>query len=139
AEVDTQVQLLERIVRFVENLESLAPMQREAVISRILRPNYSLSLDGPLGGRISLSDLAAFSNPATNPLFKSNQILETDEEIELQVQVLERVVRFVGDLEALSSVQRQGVINRILLPDYQLRLDGPVAGPISAADIAAFT
>src|SRR5207302_393297 len=128
----------ERIVRFVGDLEALTPEQRQGVIARILTPDYQLALTGPVAGAISLPDVKAFANATANPLFKADQTLESDNEVDVQVQVLERIVRFVGDLEALTAEQRQGVIARILTPDYQLVLTGPTAGAISLPDVKAF-
>src|SRR5437660_6350830 len=94
-------------------------------------PDYQVTLAGPIGGAISLPDVKAFANATANPLFKADQTLESDNEVDGQIQVLERIVRFVGDLEELTAAQRQGVIARILTPDYQMALTGPIAGAIS--------
>src|SRR5207237_890067 len=127
-----------RIVRFVGNVETLTAEQRQGVIGRILTPDYQVTLAGPIGGAISLADVKAFANATANPLFKADQTLESDTEVDTQVQVLERIVRFVGNVETLTAEQRQGVIGRILTPDYQVTLAGPIGGAISLADVKAF-
>src|SRR2546430_12105274 len=100
-------------MEFVEQLETLPDARRKAIVDRILSPNYDIKLAAGKGGKIDLDDLNGFANSVAldfNRVFKKYKSLEPDTDVDVQVQVMDRVVEFVEQLETLPDARRKAIV-----------------------------